>query len=65
MVLAFFVMFFISAAGEELGWSGFVLDIIQNRSSVVMAGLSLGIIWAIWHSGSFLQTGEPVNWVLW
>lgn len=34
---------------EEIGWTGFATPRLLARSSMVVAGLSLGCIWALWH----------------
>lgn len=48
-VVIFFFVFFIGAIGEELGWSGYIIDPMQNRYGALKAGVILGIIWAVWH----------------
>lgn len=35
--------------GEELGWRGFALPRMLERTNAVAASLVLGIIWALWH----------------
>lgn len=39
------------AAGifEELGWTGFAIPCLRRRYSVLMTGLIVGILWALWH----------------
>jgi membrane protease YdiL (CAAX protease family) len=61
----FIVLYLITGAGKELGWSGYATEPIQNRWGVLGAGFLLGIIWAIWHSIAFMQTGSAVEWVIW
>ena len=61
----FFLMFFIGAAGEELGWSGYAIDPMQNRWGALKASLILGVLWAIWHAIPFVQTENPPMWILW
>jgi membrane protease YdiL (CAAX protease family) len=65
MAPVFFVMFFIGDAGEELGWSGYAIDPMQNRWGALRAGLFLGIVWVIWHLIPWVQTGNPASWILW
>jgi membrane protease YdiL (CAAX protease family) len=65
MAPAFFVMFLIGDTGEELGWSGYATDPLQERWGAPKAGLILGVIWAIWHAIPFVQTGDSPSWVLW
>lgn len=61
----FSVIYLITGAGEELGWSGYAAPPMQERYGVLRAGLLLGIIWALWHSIAFVQTGSPLEWVVW
>ena len=60
----FFVMFFIGDAGEELGWTGYAIDPMQNRWGALKASLILGVVWAIWHAIPFVQTGNPPIWIV-
>lgn len=61
----FFVIFFLSAAGEELGWMGYAIEPLQSRWGALSAGLILGLIWAIWHVVPDLQLNQPLDWILW
>lgn len=61
----FFMLYFLGDAGEELGWSGYALDPMQNRWGALKSGLILGGIWALWHVPTFVQTGNPASWVMW
>jgi len=65
LVPVLFVMFFIGDTGEELGWSGYAIDPMQNRWGAVKASLVLGVVWAIWHTIPFVQTGNGATWVAW
>jgi membrane protease YdiL (CAAX protease family) len=40
---------FLGAAGEELGWRGFLLPHLQERCSKTLAVVIVGIAWASWH----------------
>lgn len=64
-LLIFPVIYLITGAGEELGWSGYAALPLQERYGALRAGLLLGILWAIWHSIAFVQTGSPIEWVAW
>ena len=61
----FFVMFLISGAGEELGWTAYATEPVQRRWGMVQAGLILGVLWAIWHAIPFVQTRESAGWIVW
>lgn len=46
----FLFMFFASGAlGEEFGWRGFALDRLQAKSTALVSGLVLGLVWSLWH----------------
>ncbi len=45
--------------GEEFGWRGLALPLLQRRFSPFWASLFLGVVWAVWHSPAFLMSGTP------
>jgi membrane protease YdiL (CAAX protease family) len=45
--------------GEEFGWRGLALPLLQRRFSPFWASLILGTVWAIWHVPAFLMSGTP------
>ena len=45
--------------GEELGWRGLALPLLQRRFSPFWASLILGVIWAVWHAPAFAMSGTP------
>ncbi|MCY7304870.1 MAG: CPBP family intramembrane metalloprotease [Rhodoferax sp.] len=47
--LLMFTAFFVGALGEELGWSGYVLDPLQRRWGALWAALILGAVAVAWH----------------
>jgi uncharacterized protein len=44
-----FLAFLIAALGEELGWSGYIIDPMQERWNALQASLLVGLVWATWH----------------
>jgi membrane protease YdiL (CAAX protease family) len=65
MVPAFFVMFFVAAVGEELGWTGYALEPLQERWGALAAALILGMVWATWHIVPFAQLHHGAAWIFW
>ncbi|GAB3643646.1 hypothetical protein GCM10027423_42830 [Spirosoma arcticum] len=64
-ILIFFGIYFIGAIGEEIGWSGYAIDPLQNRYGSVKASLILGGFWAIWHIIPWSQTHQTPVWIVW
>ncbi len=65
MLPVFFVLFFIGGICEELGWTGYATDPLQDRWTALEASLILGTVWAIWHATPFVQAQYAPVWVLW
>ncbi len=43
------VIVILSTFGEEVGWRGFALPLLQRRYGALVAALILTPIWAVWH----------------
>lgn len=63
--LIFFVMFFVGAIGEELGWQGYAFSRLRTRWSALEAALLLGVFCALWHVIPFVQMGRSADWIFW
>src|SRR5262249_18214510 len=52
----------IAPFGEELGWRGFALPRLIERTNVVTASLILGAVWVVWHiPGLFIEGAAPTS----
>ena len=60
-----FIIFFIGAIGEELGWQGYAYPMLRKKHSALVAALILGVIWALWHVIPYVQLGHDLNWIFW
>ena len=60
-----FALFFVTALCEESGWSGYLIDPLQERFGALRASLILGTIWAVWHLLPLLQVGRAWDWIGW
>jgi membrane protease YdiL (CAAX protease family) len=60
-----FVVFFIAALGEEVGWQGYAIDPLQARWNALPAGIILGTVWTLWHVIPFIQMGRTPTWIVW
>jgi membrane protease YdiL (CAAX protease family) len=47
------------AAGEELGWRGFLLPRLGRQLGAMAAAVVMGILWALWHVPAFFTPGMP------
>jgi membrane protease YdiL (CAAX protease family) len=65
MAPVLFFALFIAALGEELGWSGYVTDRMQNRWSALQTAILLGLLWAAWHIVPLLQVHRSPAWIAW
>jgi len=65
IVPVFFVMFFVAAAFEELGWQGYAIDPLQQRWGALPAALIVGTVWAVWHIVPFAQAHHTAYWIFW
>jgi membrane protease YdiL (CAAX protease family) len=63
--LAMFLAFFVAALGEELGWSGYVIDPMQARWGALEASILLGLVWAAWHYVPLMQAHRSPAWIAW
>lgn len=61
----FFLVYFIGAIGEELGWSGYLIEPLQNRFGALKASILLGFVWAIWHIIPWSQAHQTTSWIIW
>jgi membrane protease YdiL (CAAX protease family) len=67
-VLAALIMslaFFLAALGEELGWSGYIIDPMQARWNALQASIRSGLVWATWHIVPFAQAHRSPAWIAW
>jgi|SRR5665213_1185528 len=62
MAPVLFAIFFIFAIGEEAGWSGYVIDGLQNRWSALTASIVLGTAWPAWHIVPCVDAHHASNW---
>ncbi|WP_207911030.1 CPBP family intramembrane glutamic endopeptidase [Paenibacillus albiflavus] len=59
-----FILFFISAAFEELGWMGYAIEPMQERWGALGAGLMLGCVWGIWHVIPLIEAHRSPAWII-
>lgn len=57
--------FLVGALAEELGWSGYAIEPLQERYGALAASLLLGALWAAIHYVPLLQAHRSVDWIAW
>jgi len=58
-------VFFIAALGEEIGWTGYALDPLQEKFGPIMAGIIIGLVWALWHFLPLAQAHRAPDFIAW
>jgi uncharacterized protein len=53
----FLVLLIGGPLGEEFGWRGYALPILQANRDWRVASLGLGLVWGVWHLPLFFITG--------
>jgi len=55
----FLLVFFLQGGyGEEMGWRGYALPHLLERYNALVAGLFVGVVWAVWHLPQFFIQGS-------
>lgn len=62
--LAYISVFFMTY-GEELGWTGYLIDPMQERWSALKSGVLLGTVWAVIHFPIHFINGYSFEWIFW
>ena len=56
-----FVMFFIAAVAEELGYAVYATESLQRRFTPLVTALIIGVPWALWHLPSMIGSRGVVR----
>jgi uncharacterized protein len=59
-----FAAYFAAAAIEEVGWTGYCTEPLQEKYGTLGSGLIIGGVWAIWHLVPwYIIQGHAADWV--
>ncbi|MCD1295350.1 hypothetical protein CUJ83_10095 [Methanocella sp. CWC-04] len=66
-LLVIMVIMTISVMGEEIGWRGLALPLLQQRWTAFNSSLILGTVWTVWHLPFWMILGEleTFGWGYW
>jgi uncharacterized protein len=64
-LLGALAMFTIGATVEELGYSAYATDALQERFSAINTSLIVGVPWALWHLPSMIKMGQTSQLIAW
>jgi uncharacterized protein len=62
-IVPFFLLLFIPALGEELGWTGYATNPLVERWGTIPASLLLGGFWTAIHFIPLVQAHRSVEWI--
>lgn len=60
----YFVVFFLGAIPEEVGWSGYATPPMVRRLGIFGAAAVIGVVWEVWHWIPFIAQGRSWVWIL-
>lgn len=60
-----YISVFFMTYGEELGWTGYLIDPMQERWSALTSGILLGVVWAVIHFPIHFINGYSGEWIFW
>ena len=60
-----FMGFFLVAFAEELGWTVYALDGLQQTHTALTSGLLVGVMWASLHAPVWALAGQSLAWCAW
>ena len=62
-IIVLCAVFFVGAAAEELGWSGYATDPLQKRYGALPCALIIGFAWALFHFVPLIEVGRSLGWI--
>jgi uncharacterized protein len=65
MIPPLFALFIVLAVCEEVGWTGYATDPMQERWSALNTSIIVGSVGAIWHFVPLIEMGRAAAWIAW
>lgn len=59
------LFFFIGAAAEECGWTGYATEDLVERCGGLGAGIVLGLGWSAFHYVALMEAHRSATWIAW
>jgi membrane protease YdiL (CAAX protease family) len=59
-----FLLFFVFALFEEIGWVGYAFGPMEERWNALVASIILGTIWATWHIPLYILADQDLIWIV-
>jgi membrane protease YdiL (CAAX protease family) len=63
-LLVLTVVFWVTAAAEEVGWTGYAVESLSPSHSALVTALIVGVVWAGVHVIPDLQAGRDWGWIV-
>jgi uncharacterized protein len=60
-----YIFVFVMTYAEELGWTGYLIDPMQEQWSALKSGVLLGVVWAVIHIPILFINGYSFEWIFW
>lgn len=64
-LVGIFLLFFVAATAEELCYTAYATDALQQRMTALNTALVIGPLWALWHLPSMIVMGQSIELILW
>jgi len=52
------IVTFFGGGQEEIGWRGYIMPYLEKKFGLILGGLILGIVWAVWHLPMWFLPGS-------
>jgi len=64
-IIVLFVLYFIAATFEEMGFLGYIVDPMLDKWSALKASIIQGLLWDLWHIFLYFEDEHSIEWIFW